>query len=189
MMQYVLFNSKYHQYLLDANEFSILENWEENPIKELSDFKETEHPYYLCYGGYLLNPKTSDRNISEKLKLMEDFWLTAIDDYGQYCHQIAFYSVSTFSVISSGDQKIVPFAALIKSDGMIISKIADESGFSVTAFLRLPEWDIATNILNRDGIFALNEVEADVNENNWLQSVSESRAVRSAKNISGQIHC
>lgn len=58
-------------------------------------------------------------------------------------------------------KKIVPFAALIKADECIISKIASYSGFAVTAFLRIKDRDIATNILNREGIFPLMAVNAD----------------------------
>lgn len=188
-MQYALFDGQKRKFLLDATEFGILKNWQENQIEELSDFNESEHSYYVCYGGYLLNPEVLDENIDEKLKAMEGFWLAAIDDYGKYCHQIAFYSICPFPIISVGHQQIVPFAALIKSDDCIITKIAAKSGFAVTAFLRVGEWDVATNILNREGIFAFNGVEMrfknSVSEDNWQQIVSESRACRCANKLIG----
>lgn len=186
-MQYALFDAGNRKLLLDANEFSLLKDWKDNPIEELSDFCESEHPYYVCYGGYLLNPEISDENIDEKLKSMENFWLAAIDDYAQYCHQIAFYSIFPFPVISIGYQKIVPFAALIKSDDCIVSKIAAKSGFAVTAFLRVAGWDVATNILNREGIFSFNGVEMrfeePINEDNWKRLISEGRAIRCARKL------
>lgn len=186
-MQYALFDVGNRKFLLDANEFSLLKDWKDKPIEELSDFCESEHPYYLCYGGYLLNPEMPDENIDRKLNSMENFWLAAIDDYGQYCHQIAFYSIFPFSVISIGHQKIIPFAALIKSDECIVSKIAAKSGFAVTAFLRVTEWDVATNILNREGIFAFNGVEMrfkePINEDNWKRLISEERAIRCANKL------
>lgn len=186
-MQYALFDVGHRKFLLDATEFGLLKDWKENPVKELSGFDESSHPYYLCYGGYLLNPEMSDENINEKLKAMGNFWLAAIDDYGQNCHQIAFYSIRSFPVMSIGYQRIVPFAALIKSDECIISKISDTSGFSVTAFLRIAEWDIATNILNREGIFAFNGVEMrfkePVSEDNWQRLISEEHAIRCANKL------
>lgn len=187
IMQYALFDAGNRKFLLDANELGLLKDWKDNHVEELSDFCESEHPYYVCYGGYLLNPEMSDENIDEKLKSMENFWLAAIDDYGQYCHQIAFYSIRSFPVMSIGYQRIVPFAALIKSDECIISKISDTSGFSVTAFLRIAQYDIATNILNREGIFAFNGVEMifkdSVSEENWKRFVSEERAIRCADKL------
>ncbi|EDZ5934095.1 DNA topoisomerase III [Salmonella enterica] len=183
-MQYALFDAGNRKFLLDADEFSLLNNWNEKQPEELSDFCEAEHPYYLCYGGYLLNPETPDENTDRKLKSQENHWLTATDDYGRYFYQIAFYAVHPLPVISIGYQKIVPFAALIKSDDDIISKIAAKSGFAVTAFLRVTGWDIPTNILNREGIFAFNGVEMrlkePVNEDNWMKFISEERAVRCA---------
>lgn len=185
-MQYALFNVGNQKILLDANEFYVLKNWEEKPVKELSDFDESEHPYYVCYGGYMF-PEKSDKNIHKKIKSLENFWLAAVDDYARYCHQIAFYSVYTFPVISCGHQNIVPFAALIKSDQCIISKISSYSGFAVTAFLRVKDWDIATNILNREGVFAFNAVEKrfkqPVDEDNWKRFISEKRAIRCANRL------
>mgnify|MGYP000134623532 CR=1 FL=1 len=89
--------------------------------------------------------------------------------------------------IRVNDLMTVPFAALIKADRCIISKIASYSGFAVTAFLRIKEWDIATNILNREGIFAFNSDERrfrhPVSEDNWQQAVSEERAIRCANRL------
>jgi len=186
-MQYALFDGQYRKFLLDATEFGLLKDWKDNPVKELLDLDESNQPYYLCYGGYLLNPDISDIDICEQLKKQEGFWLAAIDDTALNCHQIAFYSIYTLPVISIGHQRIVPFAALIKSDDCIISKIAAKSDFAVTAFLRVAQWDVATNIINREGIFAFNRVENQfkklVNEENWLGLVSEERAVRCAKKL------
>lgn len=181
-MQYALFDGPKRKFLLDAIEFSLLKDWKENSVKELSGFDESKHPYYLCYGGYLLNPDIPDLEICEQLKKLEGFWLAAIDDTALNCHQIAFYSIHTLPVISIGHQKIVPFAALIKSDDCIIHKIATKSDFAVSAFLRVQEWDIATNILNREGIFAFKGVDMrfkePVSEENWKKSISEERAIR-----------
>lgn len=186
-MQYVLFDAGNRRVLLDADEFSLLKDWQNNQFKELLDFDESNHPYHLCYGGYLLNPDTPDSNICERLKELEGFWLAAIDDTALNCHQIAFYSIYTLPLISIGYQKIVPFAVLIKSDDCIIHKIATESGFAVTAFLRVVEWDVATNILNREGIFSFNGVEMrfkePINEDNWKRSISEERAIRCANKL------
>lgn len=103
------------------------------------------------------------------------------------CHSIAYYDIHTLPLISCGRQKIVPFAALIKADRCIISKIASYSGFAVTAFLRIKEWDIATNILNREGIFAFNGCEhrfrQPVGEDNWKQAISEECAIRYANRL------
>lgn len=188
-MQYALFDGQHRKFLLDAAEFDLLKNWQENQVKELSDIDESNHPFHLCYGGYLLNPDVSDANIAESLKKLKGCWLAAIDDTANNCHRISLHSIHTLSTISIGYQKIVPFAALIKSDDCIISKIAAKSHFSVTAFLRVKNWDIATNILNREGIFAFNGVEMrskePVNEGNWQQFISNERAIRSANNSIG----
>ncbi|HCQ3123168.1 TPA: DNA topoisomerase III, partial [Escherichia coli] len=109
------------------------------------------------------------------------------DDTRMDCHSIAYYDIHTLPLISCGHQKIVPFAALIKADECIISKISSYSGFAVTAFLRIKDQDIATNILNREGIFAFNGCERrfrhPVSEDNWQQAVSEERAIRCAKRL------
>ncbi|TKK13634.1 DNA topoisomerase III [Enterobacter cancerogenus] len=186
-MQYALFDVGNRKILLDATEFGLLKDWKKSPVKELSDFDESNHSCHLCYGGYLLNPDIPDFDIRERLKKMEGFWLAAIDDTALNCHQIAFYSIYTLPVISIGYQKIVPFAVLIKSDDCIIHKIATKSDFAVSAFLRVQEWDIATNILNREGIFAFNGVEMKfkepVNEDNWKRLISEERAIRCANKL------
>ena len=113
--------------------------------------------------------------------------LPDIDDTRMDCHSIAYYDIHTLPLISCGHQKIVPFAALIKADECIISKISSYSGFAVTAFLRIKDQDIATNILNREGIFAFNGCERrfrhPVSEDNWQQAVSEERAIRCAKRL------
>lgn len=88
--------------------------------------------------------------------------------------------------IRVNDLMTVPFAALIKADECIISKIASYSGFAVTAFLRIKDQDIATNILNREGIFAFNGCERRfrvVSKDNWQHTVSEERAIRCAKRL------
>jgi len=186
-MQYALFDGQQRKFLLDATELELLKGWKDNPVKELSDFDESNYPYHLCYGGYLLNPDIPDSNVCERLKKLESFWLAAIDDTALNCHQIALYSIHTLPVISIGYQKIVPFAALIKSDDCIISKVSARSYFSVTAFLRVKEWDVATNIFNREGIFAFNEVEMrfrePVNEDNWKRLIAEERAIRCANKL------
>ncbi|EBJ7698811.1 DNA topoisomerase III [Salmonella enterica] len=186
-MQYALLDVGHRKLLIDANEFGLLKSWKDKQVEELSDFCESDHPYYLCYGGYLLNPEVSDKDIDGKLKSMENFWLAAIDDTALNCHQIAFYSIYTLPVISVGYQKVVPFAALIKSDDCIIHKIATKSDFAVSAFLRVQEWDVATNILNREGIFAFKGVEMrfkePVNEDNWKRLISEDRAIRCANKL------
>ena len=186
-MQYALFDGQKRKFLLDATEFGVLKDWKDNPVRELLDFNESNQPYYLCYGGFLLNPDVSDNDICERLEKLEGFWLAAIDDTALNCHQIAFYSIHTLPVISIGYQKIVPFAALIKSDDCIIQKIATKSDFAVSAFLRVQEWDIVTNILNREGIFAFNGVEMrfkePVNEDNWQRLISEERAIRCANKL------
>ena len=112
-MQYALFDGQKRKFLLDATEFGVLKDWKDNPVRELLDFNESNQPYYLCYGGFLLNPDVSDNDICERLEKLEGFWLAAIDDTALNCHQIAFYSIHTLPVISIGYQKIVPFAALI----------------------------------------------------------------------------
>lgn len=186
-MQYALFDAGNRRFLLDANEFSLLKDWKNKQVEELSGFCESEHPYYVCYGGYLLNPDIPDSDICERLKQMEGFWLAAIDDTTLNCHQIAFYSVHTLPLISIGYQKIVPFAALIKSEDCIIQKISTKSDFAVSAFLRVNEWDVATNILNREGIFAFKGVEMrfkePVSEENWKRLISEDRAIRCANKL------
>lgn len=185
-MQYALFDVVERKILLDTTEFYLLKNWQKNQVKELTDFSESEHSSYLCYGGYLLNPDISEKNIDTKLKSMESFWLTAIDEYARYFYQVALYSIHPFTLIMVGHQRIVPFAALIKSDSQIISKIAAKS-FSVTAFLRIAEWDIATNILNRDGLFSFNGVEfrhkETLNEENWLSFIDKKRMFRCCRRI------
>ncbi|HBB6753290.1 TPA: DNA topoisomerase III [Citrobacter freundii] len=186
-MQYALLDVGHRKLLIDANEFGLLKSWKDKQVEELSGFCESDHPYYLCYGGYLLNPEVSDKDIDGKLKSMENFWLAAIDDTALNCHQIAFYSIYTLPVISVGYQKVVPFAALIKSDDCIIHKIATKSDFAVSAFLRVQEWDVATNILNREGIFAFKGVEMrfkePVSEDNWKRLISEDRAIRCANKL------
>ncbi|HEM7978141.1 TPA: DNA topoisomerase III [Citrobacter koseri] len=186
-MQYALFDGQKRKFLLDATEFGVLKDWKDNPVIELMDFNESNHAYYLCYGGFLLNPDVSDNDIRERLKKLEGFWLAAIDDTALNCHQIAFYSIHTLPLVAVGYQKIVPFAALIKSDDCIIQKIATKSDFAVSAFLRVQEWDIATNILNREGIFAFNGVEMrfkePVNEDNWQRLISEEKAIRCANKL------
>ena len=185
-MQYALFDGFERKFLLDALEFGVLKDWKENPVKELPDIDESVHPFHVCYGGYLLNPGVSDSDISRKIKDQTGFWLAAIDDTRMDCHSIAYYDIHTLPLILCGHQKIVPFAALIKADECIISKIASYSGFAVTAFLRIKEWDIATNILNREGIFAFNGCERRfrvVSKDNWQHTVSEERAIRCAKRL------
>ncbi|EIU9113107.1 TPA: DNA topoisomerase III [Salmonella enterica subsp. enterica serovar Paratyphi B] len=185
-MQYALFDAGERKILLDANEFYLLKNWQKNQLRELSDFCESEHSFYLCYGGYLLNPDISDQNVNADLKSMENFWLTAIDEYGRYFYQVALYSIRTFPLITVGHQRIVPFAALIKSDSNIISKIASKS-FAVTAFLRIADWDIITNILNREGLFAFNGVEfrhkETLGEENWRTFIDKNRMFRCCRRI------
>lgn len=186
-MQYALFDGLERKFLLDALEFGVLKYRKENPVKELPYIDESAHPFHVCYGGYLLNPGVSDSDISRKIKDQTGFWLAAIDDTRMDCHSIAYYDIHTLPMISCGHQKIVPFAALIKADECIISKISSYSGFAVTAFLRIKEWDIATNILNREGVFAFNGCERRfrqlVSEDNWQQAVSEERAIRCAKRL------
>lgn len=186
-MQYALVDALERKFLLDALEFGVLKDWKENPVKELPDIDESVHPFHVCYGGYLLNPGVSDSDISRKIKDQTGFWLAAIDDTRMDCHSIAYYDIHTLPLIVCGHQKIVPFAALIKADECIISKIASYSGFAVTAFLRIKDQDIATNILNREGIFAFNGCERrfrqPVSEDNWQQAVSEERAIRCANRL------
>ncbi|EHO4880180.1 DNA topoisomerase III [Escherichia coli] len=186
-MQYALFDGFERKFLLDALELGVLKDWKEYPVKELPDIDESAHPFYVCYGGYLLNSGVSDSDISRKIKDQTGFWLAAIDDTHMDCHSIAYYDIHTLPLISCGRQKIVPFAALIKADRCIISKIASYSGFAVTAFLRIKEWDIATNIFNREGIFAFNGCEhrlrQPVGEDNWKQAISEERAIRYANRL------
>ena len=185
-MQYALVDALERKFLLDALEFGVLKDWKENPVKELPDIDESAHPFHVCYGGYLLNPGVSDSDISRKIKDQTGFWLAAIDDTRMDCHSIAYYDIHTLPLISCGHQKIVPFAALIKADECIISKISSYSGFAVTAFLRIKDWDIATNILNREGIFAFNGCERRsrvVSKDNWQHTVSEERAIRCAKRL------
>ncbi|HCL5312716.1 TPA: DNA topoisomerase III [Salmonella enterica] len=185
-MQYALFDAGERKFLLDANEFYLLKNWQKNQVKELSDFNESENSFYLCYGGYLLNPDVSEQSVDARLKSMENFWLTAIDEYGRYFYQVALYSIHPFPLIRNGHQRIVPFAALIKSDNHIISKIAAKS-FSVTAFLRIADWDIVTNILNREGLFAFNSLEfrhkETLSEENWRTFIDKNRMFRCCRRI------
>lgn len=191
-MQYALMKVKEHRFLIDATEWQILKDWQTKQIKEQTDFNESEHQYYLCYGGYLLNPKTPDKNINDELKLKENFWLAAIDEYHQHCYQIAFYSIQPFPLITVGQQRIVPFAALIKANDEVIIKISSRSNFAVSAFLRFDQYDIPTNILNRKGIFAFKGIERrhkePVNEHNWSEFINKGRAHRCAKDLIGCNH-
>lgn len=186
-MQYALMEVDGCRLLLDGNELQVINNWESKPIKEQSGFNEDAHSHYLCYGGYLLNPDTSDINIHEKLTSMENFWLSSLDDYQQLFYQIAFYSIKLFPLIKVGHQRIIPFAALIKADHQVIVKINDGSGFAVTAFLRIDGWDVPTNILNREGIFAFNGVEIrtdeSLNEICWRGFIDKDQAHRIAKDL------
>lgn len=56
-MQYALLDGFERKFLLDALEFGVLKDWKENPVKELPDIDESAHPFHVCYGGYLLNPR------------------------------------------------------------------------------------------------------------------------------------
>ncbi|EFZ4071397.1 hypothetical protein BMD79_001473 [Shigella sonnei] len=104
----------------------------------------------------------------------------------------AFQSANAGGIPYIFNQKILQGKVIRVLDGdtieiCIISKISSYSGFAVTAFLRIKEWDIATNILNREGIFAFNGCERRfrqlVSEDNWQQAVSEERAIRCAKRL------
>ncbi len=82
---------------------------------------------------------TSLKTSIKTITYLSDIGCLEIQGASLDCHSIAYYDIHTLPLISCGHQKIVPFAALIKADGCIISKIASYSGFAVTAFLRIKD--------------------------------------------------
>lgn len=186
-MQYALIALGEHRILVDACELSVLNAWREYPITERDDFDEEAHDFHVCYGGYLLNPATPAADIHEKLAQQADHWLSAVTTGESACRQIGLCALRTFPLVTAGHQNIVPFAALIKADEDVIGNIAGASTFAVTAFLRVHDWDVATNILNRAGLYALNGVERrhkqPVDKTNWEQCIDAERANRIARRL------
>ncbi|EHD2125304.1 hypothetical protein JRK10_004920 [Salmonella enterica] len=76
---------------------------------------------------------------------------------------------------------------ITERDEDVIGNIAGASTFAVTAFLRVHDWDVATNILNRAGLYALNGVERrhkqPVDKTNWEQCIDAERANRIARRL------
>lgn len=181
-MQYAFMKiTEKYKCLIDANELLTLNS-------DITDFKESplddsNFIFKICYGFYYpqLDKKLNLESILNHIEDAKNKWLIHISkNHGTY---LGINDLVLFPEYFKTRQKI-PFAALVSVPPTFQLNI---KGQAKTAFLKWHNLDIITNLINREGLFALVREEKRNTKNltieNWKDKIDKERAIRNAFSI------
>jgi hypothetical protein len=173
-MQYSKINVIDRQIIVDKREGIFINSFLiKKEIPRIFDFNEETIIKNIVYGAVLHNPGIESIDFHNWLG-----YLFAYSVEDGLC-MLSITDIHVTATMVSGGLTFTPFAAIVESDRELI--VTETEGLS--AFLRYNDMDIITNILNRDGIYAIREVEKQkdlIDSFNWKQRIDEAHLVELA---------
>ncbi|MHB1758249.1 MAG: hypothetical protein ACYCT9_12220 [Leptospirillum sp.] len=175
--------------MISASEMQSLNTFHDS-IVDTESLIESDCPFHICYGCYMPQRETNEKEAREDLMSTRDHFLGFV--HQDKCHIIACVDVMAMDTEHIGMTLRIPFSALIKTTDFVIEQIGNQaSQQAVTGFLLYNNMSPATNILNRPGIIALKGLERrrrwpmtiGVNPENWRKHIDPERAKRIASGI------
>lgn len=205
-MQYAymeLFND--NLFLVDAREMSYIDQIfnSENPKQESEnadvDPSEDDSDYRLAvvYGCYMpqANADFSHEEKKEQIRNAVKYALVSI--HNSEVNYLCLQDVKIFDDIltyncghteQDHESPNVPLAALVQIPKDV--EVGASNTQAVSAFLRYKkQMDLTTNLLNREGLFALKAEEkripktVSLNEDNWMEYIDTGRAIKTAQEV------
>lgn len=184
-MQYVLIEIQHQFILVDTNEMHAIESYGHDGISDSPKPDEQTTPLLLCYGAYMPRHGVSDERALVDLLSAKGNWMGCIT--GPISQLIAVQDIRAFGMVKISRQTRIPFAALIQVHEAVIDKIKDDDTQAITAFIRYSNMSPADNVLNRQGVFALQEVERRVKDgltlDGWDKFIDRTRVQRTPRRI------
>ena len=186
-MQYELVEINGKKTLIDTDELSFVERFQD-AIVDVPSIREES--FQVCYGCYIPQPDSGlDDILSDLDGLKKSFVGVVIDDK---CHRVDFLDVdvSEYGIDNYAMPMFrIPFSALIQADEPVLSGILKTRyRKSVTGFVRYGGMSPASNIFNRSGIVSIRGIEQrtngkPVNKENWRLLVDRNRAVQLVRKV------
>ena len=184
-MQYALMEAQGKSYLVDANEMQAVECHGPENIADSPKPNEQTSALMRCYGAYLPQPGVTYEKALFDLLGAKGTWLGSIVE--SICHLIAVQDIRALGIVEVSGQTRIPFASLIQAHPSITDRIKGDDALAITGFIRYSNMSPADNLLNRQGVFALQAVERGAADNltleSWDKAIDRTRAQRIARKI------
>jgi hypothetical protein len=184
-MQYALMEVQGKSYLVDANEMQAVEFHGPENIADSPKPDEQASALILCYGAYLPQPGVTYEKALFDLLGAKGTWLGTIAE--SICHLIAVQDVRALGIVKVAGQTRIPFAILIQAHPAITDKIKGDDALAITGFVRYGNMSPSDNLLNRQGVFALQAVErggaGNLTLESWGKAIDRNRAQRISRKI------
>lgn len=141
--------------------------------------------FELVYGAYLPQPSQNEEDALKYAEMARGFWLGSVDD--KVCHAVGLEDVKFFEPVRLGLSIRIPFAGLICIREDALKLIRNDGVRALTCFLRYREMSPATNVLNRNGVFAIKahdkRVKGPLTKEAWQASIDQERALAVASRV------
>ncbi len=148
-MQYSRINLLNRPMIIDVREGEIIQSFvKTKSLPNHDEFDHAKKTKYIVYGAALHNEGCEEINHREFLK--KPFAYPFEDGY----KTLSIVDMYTISTIHSGGLTCTPFAALIETDTEL-----DTEKPKISAFPKKEDMDIITNMLNRECVYAIEEIE------------------------------
>lgn len=176
-MQYTKIKLLNRPMIIDVQEGDIITTFlKSKQMPALQGFEPREVIRSVVYGAALHNEGCEQINHRGQVGC-----LYAYPQAGGYT-LLMVKDIHTAPTLVSGGLTFTPFAALVESNGPL--EVAEGKGLS--AFLRHEEMDIITDMLNRECVYAIREIECRPEEgsrSSWKCAIDEDRLLEIAMGI------
>lgn len=174
-MQYTFIDILDKRIIIDVKEASFINTFlktKEMPL--LNTFNEEKTYKQVVYGAILYNETEPSIDHFQRMEYMFAYPVA-----GGY-NQLSIIDIHLLATMVSGGLTFTPFAALVESDTELT--VSPEAGIS--AFLRYDDMDILTNLINRECIYAIREIETQQPDSlNWRRNLNEEHLLKVALEV------
>lgn len=182
-MQYALMELQHKKFLIDANEYVLLNSWFKKKFT-INDYetKEEEVQLKLVYGAILIQNKTDKGIVFKEINGAIGKAIGYINNEKNICELSELIDIKLFEDCISNSFRI-PFAALIKTNLEFNNKNYQAKSF----FIRYSNMQAINNIFNRNFVMAIKRhekrIKGTLDINNWENFIDKERAIRVAKTV------
>ena len=171
--------------IFDAQEFAYFDEWMKDKVKSKKqpNYKEIVPDenmlVQLVYGVLVVSGEEKEEKLIEKMGEFKNYALISLE------HERIYYSSYNDIEIFRGKEiypGFIPCAMLLHTSLDLKKKL--EYGFGHTLFLKYKEMDIFDNILNREFLLCVRDIEKEFNpkdEKNWKKYIRIENMLRTAK--------
>lgn len=183
-MQYALMKLDKGKFLIDAHELIYINNYIDSGkiIQDSPPEDEDNLKHKLVYGCYFqqIDRGYTEQDINDQINFAINKWLVHLADDSK----VIYLGIDDIEIIQRNERRLM-FAALISAPEEFI---INQKKQAKTVYLRLHNLDLLTNLVNREGLFALGMQESldesvVLTKENWRQYIDFNKAIKRCSTI------